>query len=111
MAGWHPRLNGHDSEKTPGDGEGRGGLARCRRVESQRAGHDLATEQRQQPVSEERMMRFILTFAFSIFSSSFLDFFGLILKKQHKGHRLNAIGTALLQESDCPRKMSLVFQI
>ena len=76
MAGWHPQLNGHDSEQTPGDGEELGGLVHCRRVGSQRAGDDVATEQRQQP----------------------------------KGHRLNAIGTALLQESDCPHKMSLVFQ-
>ena len=24
MAGWHHRLNGHEFEQTPGDGEGRG---------------------------------------------------------------------------------------
>ena len=29
MVGWHHRLNGHDSEKTVGDGEGQGSLACC----------------------------------------------------------------------------------
>ena len=30
MIGWHHRLNGHESEKTEGDSEGEGSLARCR---------------------------------------------------------------------------------
>ena len=29
MVGWHHRLNGHESEQTPGDGEGQGGLECC----------------------------------------------------------------------------------
>ena len=29
MAGWHHRLNGCESEWTPGDGDGQGGLACC----------------------------------------------------------------------------------
>ena len=29
MAGWHQRLNGHEFEQVPGDGEGQGGLACC----------------------------------------------------------------------------------
>ena len=29
MAGWHHRLNGHESEQTPGDSEGHGGLECC----------------------------------------------------------------------------------
>ena len=29
MAGWHHRLNGHESERTLGDGGGQGGLACC----------------------------------------------------------------------------------
>jgi len=29
MAGWHHRLNGHESEWTPGVGDGQGGLACC----------------------------------------------------------------------------------
>ena len=43
MAGWHHRLDGHKSEWTPGDGDGRGGLVWCdswgRRVE-----HNWVTE-------------------------------------------------------------------
>ena len=29
MIGWHHRLNGHEFEETPGDGEGQGSLACC----------------------------------------------------------------------------------
>ena len=29
MAGWHHRLNGHEFGKTPGVGDGQGGLACC----------------------------------------------------------------------------------
>ena len=29
MVGWHHRLNGHEFEQTPGDGEGKGSLASC----------------------------------------------------------------------------------
>ena len=29
MVGWHHRLNGHEFEPAPGDGEGQGSLARC----------------------------------------------------------------------------------
>ena len=29
MVGWHHRLNGHESEWTPGVGDGQGGLACC----------------------------------------------------------------------------------
>ena len=29
MAGWHHRLDGHESEWTPGDDDGKGGLAYC----------------------------------------------------------------------------------
>ena len=29
MVGWHHWLNGHESEQTPGDGEGQGSLACC----------------------------------------------------------------------------------
>ena len=29
MAGWHQRLNGHEFEHVPGDGEGQGRLACC----------------------------------------------------------------------------------
>ena len=30
MVGWHHRLDGHEFEQTPGDGEGQGSLACCR---------------------------------------------------------------------------------
>ena len=30
MVGWHHRLDGHEFEQTPGDGEGQGSLAGCR---------------------------------------------------------------------------------
>ena len=29
MVGWHHQLNGHESEKIPGDGEGQGSLVCC----------------------------------------------------------------------------------
>ena len=29
MVRWHHRLNGHEFEETPGDGEGQGSLACC----------------------------------------------------------------------------------
>ena len=29
MVGWHHRLNGHESEQAPGDGDGHGSLACC----------------------------------------------------------------------------------
>ena len=29
MVEWHHRLNGHESEQTPGDSEGQGNLAGC----------------------------------------------------------------------------------
>ena len=29
MVGWHHHFNGHEFEKTPGDGEGQGNLACC----------------------------------------------------------------------------------
>ena len=29
MVGWYHRLDGHEFEQTPGDGEGQGGLACC----------------------------------------------------------------------------------
>ena len=41
--GWHHRLNGHESEQTPGDGDGQGSLACCGPWGC-RFGHDWATE-------------------------------------------------------------------
>ena len=47
MVGWHHRLNGHESEQTPGDGEGQGSLACCSPGGSQTVGHNRVTEQQQ----------------------------------------------------------------
>ena len=52
MVGWHHRLNGHEVVQTPGDGEGWMVKAEAKPVvlqfmRSQRAGHELATEQQQ----------------------------------------------------------------
>ena len=43
MTGWHHWLDGHESEWTPGDGDGQGGLACCDSW-GRRVGHDWATE-------------------------------------------------------------------
>ena len=43
MAGWHHRLNGHESGWTPGAGDGQGGLVCCGSWGS-RVGHDWANE-------------------------------------------------------------------
>ena len=37
------RLNRHEFEQTPGDGEGQGSLVYCKSMGSQRVGHDWAT--------------------------------------------------------------------
>ena len=45
MAGWHHRLNGRESERSPGDGDGQGGLACCNswgRKESDRTERSVA---------------------------------------------------------------------
>ena len=44
MAGWHHGLDGHESEWTPGVGDGQGGLAVLQFMRLQRVGHDWATE-------------------------------------------------------------------
>ena len=46
MVGWHHRLNGHESEQTPGESEGQGSLV-CYSPWGCRVRHDLATEQQQ----------------------------------------------------------------
>ena len=41
IGGCHHQLNGHESEQTPGDGEGQRSLACCMQsMGSQRGGHD-----------------------------------------------------------------------
>ena len=41
--GWHHRLNGDESEQTPGDSEGQGSPVCCR-PRGRRVGHDRATD-------------------------------------------------------------------
>ena len=48
MVGWHNQLNGHESEQILGDSEGQGSLMCCSPWGC-RVGHDLVTEQQQQP--------------------------------------------------------------
>ena len=47
MVGWHHRLNEHEFEQTLEDGEGTGEPVVLQSTGSQRAGHDLVTEQQQ----------------------------------------------------------------
>ena len=47
MVGWHHRLNGHELEQTPGDGERQGSLACCSPWDC-RVGHVWAVEPQQQ---------------------------------------------------------------
>ena len=44
MVGWHHRLDGHEFEQAPGDGERQDSL---QTMGSQRVGQDLTTEQQQ----------------------------------------------------------------
>ena len=44
MVGWHHRLNGHEFEQTPGDGEGQGTLACCNPWGCKESDNNLATE-------------------------------------------------------------------
>ena len=46
MVGWHHRLNEHEFEQTPGDGEGQGSLVCCRPW-GHSVGQELVTEQQQ----------------------------------------------------------------
>ena len=53
MVGWHHQLSRHESEQTLGDSEGQGSLACCSPRESQRARHDLVSEEQQQHLYKE----------------------------------------------------------
>ena len=44
-AGWHHRVNGHESEQTLGDSEGQGKPGVLQFMGSQRVRHNLASEQ------------------------------------------------------------------
>ena len=52
MFGRHHRLNGHEFEQTPGDSGRQGNLACCSPWHH-KIGHNLATEQQQQPLFSE----------------------------------------------------------
>ena len=58
MARWHHRLNGREFERTPGDGEGQGSLARCSPWDC-RVGRYLATGRQRQYVRVRRRRRLI----------------------------------------------------
>jgi len=47
MVRGHHRLNGHESEQTPGHSEGQGSLGCMQSTGLRRVGHNLATEQQQ----------------------------------------------------------------
>ena len=49
MVGWHHRLNGHEFEQTPRDGEGQGSLARCSPWGRQELGTTERPNNSQQP--------------------------------------------------------------
>ena len=58
MVVWHHPRNGHEFEQDPGDGEGQGSLACCMQsMGSQRAGHDLVTEQNNDKSSAHYLQR------------------------------------------------------
>ena len=44
MVGWHHRLSAHESEQTPGNGEGQGSLV-CYSPRGCKVRHNLVTEQ------------------------------------------------------------------
>ena len=52
MVRQHHRLNGRESEQTPGDSAGQGSLARCSPW-GRRVVHNLATEQQNQSVTAD----------------------------------------------------------
>ena len=54
MVGWHHRLNGHEFEQTPGDGEGQGSLACCSPW-GHRVGHNRVTEQSEPELAEAQL--------------------------------------------------------
>ena len=47
LVGWHHRLNGHEFEQTPGDGEGQGKPGVLQSMGLQRVRQDWGTEQQQ----------------------------------------------------------------
>ena len=64
MVGWHYRLNGHEFEQAPGDGEGQGSLTCCRPWGckeldmSEWLNGQIQMAVKKPPVSEEQLHRF-----------------------------------------------------
>ena len=61
MAGWHHRLDGCESEWTPGDGDGQGGLACCDSW-GRKIGHDWVTELNWTECKNKWILRVIQSF-------------------------------------------------
>ena len=61
MVGWQHRLNGHEFEQTPGDGEGQRSLACLQSVGLQRTGHNRATKQQQKQALSWYSCQLVLT--------------------------------------------------
>ena len=61
MVGWHHRLNGHEFEQSPGDGEGWGSLACCHSWD-----HKELDMTEQQQISTALRFCFFLCFLCSI---------------------------------------------
>ena len=53
MVGWHHRLNGHELEQTPGDGEGQGSLACCSQRGSERVGQGLGLSNKKETNTDD----------------------------------------------------------
>ena len=70
MVGWHHRLDGHESEQTPGVGEGEGGLACC----SPWGRRESDTTERQQ---QQQGLRISFLFAAATFAHVFSLSFSL----------------------------------
>ena len=68
MAGWHHRLDGHESEWTQGVGDGQGGLACCDSW-GRRVGHNWATELNWTDTIPSGVYTLILAFQFITLTS------------------------------------------
>ena len=60
MVGWHLRLNGHEFEQAPGDGEGQESLESCS-TWGLKVGQDWATEQQQEYTAKILSINYIKT--------------------------------------------------
>ena len=95
MAGWPHWLHGHESEWTPGVGEGQGGLACSDSWGSQRVGHDWATELNwTEPsyASQQAAWNFPLPFIWNfLWAHPLIDFVSCFLSSLTHFHILNLL--------------------